>query len=154
MRLARATGTFITITCGIVVIVSVFLSWIDWGQTTYTAWNYIDASLSSNFYLLLVLVGGILMIIFNIPTFIFTLASKGSRKAIITLNVLTMIGALLAVGGSIWFITDVKINSLLDQMGIDVLSVISYGVWIAIAGAMIGFIFAILTSVLSKAREK
>jgi hypothetical protein len=144
----RIAGSIIAAICGIVVIVSIFLNWVDlgigsWG--TATAWNCIDASVGDWWYLLLVLVGGILMTVCAIPAFIVSLASKGGKAAIVTLSIFAIVGAVLAVGGSVWFIVDAALD--------DAFSAVSYGVWIAIAAAIVGFIFAILTASFSKGKQ-
>jgi len=52
---------------------------------------------------------------------------------------------LLATVGSVWFIIDSVVNSGFD--------VVSYGVWIAMAAGIVGFIFAILMASFSKGRK-
>ncbi len=145
----RIAGSIITAICGIVVIVSIFLNWVDvtsyYGSGTATAWTLIDSSVSDWWYLLVVFIGGILMTVFALPAFIVSLASKGGRAAIVTLSIFAIVGALLAIGGSIWFIIDAVRDSAFD--------IVSYGVWIAIAGAIVGFIFAILTAAFSKGKQ-
>jgi hypothetical protein len=143
----RIAGSIITAICGIVVIVSIFLTWVDvtsyYGYGTATAWTLIDSSVGDWFYLLLVFIGGILMTVFAIPAFIVSLASKGGKAAIVTLSILALVGALLAIGGSVWFLVDAA----------DAFDVVSYGVYIAIAAAIVGFIFAILTAAFSKGKQ-
>jgi hypothetical protein len=146
----RIAGSIIAAICGIVVVVSIFLNWIDmgslgWGSATLTGWNCIDASVGDFIHVLLVLIGGILMAIFGISAFIVSLATKGGKAAVITLGIFAVVGALLAIGGSAWFMIDAAADSAF--------SVVSYGVWIALAGAVVGFIFAILTAAFSKGKQ-
>ena len=152
----RIAGSIITAICGIVVIVAIcFLHWSDGGAT---GWDYIDASMAADGFLnvFLVFLGGILMAVFAIPAFIVSLASKGGRAAVLTLGILAIVGALLAIGGSAWFIIDYVFDPFWSQMGLSALDAfkdLSYGLWIAIAGAIVGFIFAILTTAFSKGRQ-
>ncbi len=145
----RIAGSIITAICGIVVIVSIFLAWYDLGAWygTVSAWEGIKASISVDGALdvFLVFLGGILMTVFAIPAFIVSLATKGGRAAILTLGILAIVGALLAIGGSAWF--------LIDTISNDGFSYMSYGFWIAAAGSIIGFIFAILTAAFSKGKQ-
>jgi len=146
----RIAGSIITAICGIVVVVSIFLNWIDmgsfgWGAVTLTGWNCIDASVGDFMHVLLVLIGGILMAVFGISAFIVSLATKGGKAAVITLGIFAVVGALLAIGGSAWFMIDAAADSAF--------SVVSYGVWIALAGAVVGFVFAILTAAFSKGKQ-
>ena len=85
------------------------------------------------------------MTVFALPAFIVSLASKGGRAAIVTLSIFAIVGALLSIGGSAWFIIDAVSDSAFD--------IVSYGVWIAIAGAIVGFIFAILAAAFSKGKQ-
>jgi hypothetical protein len=146
----RIAGSIIAAICGIVVVVSIFLNWIDigslgWGAYTATGWNCIDASVGDFIHVLLAFVGGILMTVFAISAFIVSLASKGGRAAVVTLSIFAIVGALLAIGGSAWFMIDAASDSAF--------SVVAYGVWIALAGAVVGFIFAILTAAFSKGKQ-
>ena len=110
-----------------------------------SAWNAISASVGDSMDVFLVFLGGILMTVFAIPAFIVSLASKGGRAAIVTLAIFAIVGALLAIGGSAWF--------LIDAVRYDAFSIVGYGVYIAVAGAILGFIFAILTAAFSKGKQ-
>jgi hypothetical protein len=147
----RIAGSIITAICGIVVIVAIFLAWYDLGAYygTVSAWDGIKESISVNGALdvFLVFLGGILMTVFAIPAFIVSLASKGGRAAIVTLSIFAILGALLAIGGSAWFLIDTVTTEGFS------FSYLGYGVWIALAGAIIGFIFAILTAAFSKGKQ-
>ena len=144
----RIAGSIITAICGIVVIVAIFLTWVDMGSLgwgTMSAWNAISASVGDSMDVFLVFLGGILMTVFAIPAFIVSLASKGGRAAIVTLAIFAIVCALLAIGGSAWF--------LIDAVRYDAFSIVGYGVYIAVAGAILGFIFAILTAAFSKGKQ-
>lgn len=145
----RIAGSIITAICGILVVVSIFLNWIDmgslgWGALTATGWNCIDASVGDFMHVLLVMIGGILMAVFGISAFIVSLATKGGKAAVITLGIFAVVGALLGIGGSAWFMIDAAADSAF--------SVVAYGVWIALAGSVVGFIFAILTAAFAKGK--
>ncbi len=145
----RIAGSIITLICGIMVIVGVFLAWMDfgWGMTA-SGWdlasigNYLGETFWETY---IVLAGGVLMAVFALPAFIVSLASKGGRAAIVTLGIFAIVGSLVAVGGGVWYIIDAAVN--------DVFSYVAYGFYIAFAAAIVGFIFAILTAAFSKGRQ-
>ena len=63
----------------------------------------------------------------------------------VTLSIFALIGALAAIGGSAYFLIDAAMD--------DSFSMVSYGAYIALAGAIVGFIFAILTAAFSKGKK-
>jgi hypothetical protein len=145
----RIAGSIITAICGILVIVGVFLAWIDagWG-ITLSGWdltsigNYFGETFWETY---VVLAGGVLMTVFALPAFIVSLATKGGRAAVTTLGIFAIVGALVAVGGGVWYIIDAAVN--------DMFSYVAYGFYIAFAAAIVGFIFAILTAAFSKGKQ-
>jgi hypothetical protein len=145
----RIAGSIITVICGIVVVVGVFLAWAKACSMGYcfsmSGWDGISASITDAFDAFMVFIGGIMMAGFALPAFIVSLASKGGRAAIATLSILSIVGAVIALGGCIWFIIDAAVN--------DMFSYISYGFYIALAAAIVGFIFAILTAAFSKGKQ-
>ena len=145
----RIAGSIITLICGIVVIVGVFLAWAEACYMGYcltlSGWDGISISISESFNAFLVFIGGILMAVFALPAFIVSMATKGGRAAVTTLDILAMVGALAAIGGGIWFIIDAAQDHLLGY--------ISYGFYIAFAAAIVGFIFAFLTVAFSKGKQ-
>jgi hypothetical protein len=144
----RIAGSIITLICGIVVIVGVFLTWLDmgWGMTL-SGWDltsfasYLGAT---SWYTYLALAGGVLMVAFALPAFIVSLAAKGGRAAVITLGIFAIVGALVAIGGCVWAMIDVGASNL---------SYVAYGFYITFAAAIVGFIFAILTAAFSKGKQ-
>ena len=157
----RIAGSIITAICGIVVVVSVFLTWLDMSYSGYgysfscgaTGLNLLKGSVTCMGYTSdigtatqpwLILGGGIVMTLFAIPAFIVSLAAKGGKAAIITLSIFAILGALVAIGGGIWTFIDV---------GGDGLSFLAYGFYIGFAAAVVGFIFAILTAAFSKGKQ-
>ncbi len=141
----RIAGSIITAICGILLIVSIFLPWVDaWGWTA-SGWDGISASVGDSMNVFLVFIGGIIMALFALPAFIVSLAAKGGRGAVITLGIFAIVGALAAIGGCIWFTIDAVTN--------DVFSFVSYGYYIAIGAAILGLIFAILTAAFAKGRQ-
>ena len=145
----RIAGSIITVICGIIVIVGVFLAWAEACYMGYcismSGWDGISMSITDSFNAFMVFIGGIMMAVFAIPAFIVSLASKGGRAAIATLGILALVGALVAVGGGAWFMIDAAVN--------DVFGYIAYGFWIAFVAAIVGFIFAILTAAFSKGKQ-
>ena len=150
----RIAGSIITAICGIVVIVSIFLSWMDVGGSI-SAWDGIKESISVDGALdvFLVFLGGIVMTICAITAFIVSLASKGGRAAIVTMGIFAIVGALMAIGGSAWFLIDFVADSGWAQYGMSAWDYLGYAVWIALAAGVVGFIFAILTASFSKGRQ-
>ena len=145
----RIAGSIITLICGIVVIVGVFLAWAKACYMGYcvtmSGWDGISMSISDSFNAYLVFIGGILMAVFALPAFIVSLATKGGRAAVATLSIFAIVGALAAIGGGIWFMIDAAVN--------DMFGYISYGFYIAFAAAIVGFVFAILTAAFSKGKQ-
>ena len=151
----RIAGSIITAICGILVVVSIFLPWFDmgigsWGQLS--AWDAIDISVGDSIHVLLVMIGGILMAAFAIPAFIVSLASKGGKAAVVTLGIFAVVGALLGIVGSAWFLIEFVADSTWAQMGMSAWDFLGYAVWIAIAASIIGFIFSILTAAFAKGK--
>jgi hypothetical protein len=146
----RKVGSIITSLSGIMVIVGVFLAWFKFCIYGYceslSGWDSITASRpfteNGSGYFFMVFIGGIFMAVFALSALIVSLASKGNKAAIAILGIFSMAGALVAIGGCIWFMMSVN----------DVFSYVSYGFYIAFAAAIIGFIFATLASVFSKGR--
>ena len=149
----RIAGSIITLICGIVVVVGVFLAWyqyctsLGWGETcvTVSGWNFGDWGDWAGTWV--VLGGGVLMAVCALPAFIVSLASKGGRAAIVTLGIFAMIGALVAIGGCIWYV--VEVLDAIDWFG----GSIAYGFYISAAAAVLGFLFAILTAAFSKGKQ-
>jgi len=149
----RIAGSIITLICGIVVIVGIFLAWYEycegaWGWeqcVTVSGWNFGDWGDWAGTWV--VLGGGVLMTVCALPAFIVSLASKGGRAAIVTLGIFAMLGALVAIGGCIWYIVE-ALDSINWYGGS-----IAYGLYITAAAAVLGFIFAILTAAFSKGRQ-
>jgi hypothetical protein len=146
----RIAGSIITVICGIVVVVGVFLAWAGdcysgYGCFSVSGWDGISASITDAFDAFMVFIGGIMMAGFALPAFIVSLASKGGRAAIATLSILSIVGAVIALGGGIWFMIDAAVN--------DMFSLVDYGFYIAFAAAIVGFIFAILTAAFSKGKQ-
>ena len=145
----RIAGSIIALICGIVVIVGVFLTWMDagWG-ITLSGWDLVSVGnyIGSTFWeTYIVLAGGVLMVVFALPAFIVSLAAKGGRAAVITLGIFAIVGGLVATGGCVWFIIDAAVNSAF--------SYVAYGFYITLAAAIVGFIFAILTAAFSKGKQ-
>jgi len=145
----RIAASIITVICGIVVVVGVFLAWVEvcgWGICmSMSGWDAIDMSVSDAINVLMMFIGGILMAVFALPAFIVSLASKGGKAAIATLGILSIVAGLVAVGGGVWFMIDAAVN--------DLFSFVAYGFYIAFAAAIVGFIFAILTAAFSKGKQ-
>lgn len=137
----RIAGSIITLICGIVVIVGVFLTWMDAYGVTASGWD----STSSEYFGYVVLAGGVLMAVFALPAFIVSLAAKGGRAAVVTLGIFAIVGSLVAIGGGVWTIIWAAQNH--------VLSYTAYGFYITFAAAIVGFIFAILTAAFSKGKQ-
>ena len=144
----RTIGAALTLVCGILVIVGVFLPWISGSVSvlgiplsfSWSGWDIIDASgwdiaelvSPTNVHALLVLIGGIIMAVCAFPAIILSTLPV-ARLAIFPLGVLTSLAAIVAIGGVAWFVIDMVSN--------DAGSYIGYGVYLSAAAAFTGLIF-------------
>ena len=181
----RIAGSIITLICGIVVVVGVFLlawmnmceqSWLGYQCLASSGWDmtslkaifadegissYMLASLGYNidmYGVYLVLGGGALMAVCALPAFIVSLATKGGKAAVLTLSILAIVGALVAIGGCVWYIISaldvIELTSLGGSfLGIDSDCTIYYGFYITAAAAVLGLVFAILTAAFAKGKQ-
>ena len=135
----RIAGSVLTLICGIVVLVGVFMLWAPVGFFTVSGsgWDIIDKVGVQPF---MVLMAGIAVIGFALPSFIVSMVTRGGKAAVVTLSALASIASIVALGGAIWFIIDV-LTSLPNFQ----LSAIGYGVYISAAAALVGMIFGFVT---------
>lgn len=143
----RTIGTAITLVCGILVIVGVFLPWISestsilgftvsfsksgWSIIDASGWDISDFVLSDNIHALLVLIGGIVMTVCVLPALILSTLPV-VRIATVLLGIVASLAALVAIGGAAWFIV--------DMMNSDAGSYIGYGIYLSAAAAFVGLI--------------
>ena len=144
----RAIGSGVTLVCGVLIIVGVFLPWISESTSilgltisvSKSGWSIIDASswdisafvLSDNMHALLVLIGGVVMTVCALTALILSTLPV-VRIATVLLGILASLVALVAIGGAAWFIV--------DMMNSDAGSYIGYGVYLSAAAAVVGLIF-------------
>jgi hypothetical protein len=158
----RTVALVVTLICGIVVSVGVFLPWVSgtaslWGHSVsfslngleimdigrpfagFRGWYIEEFVLPINIYDLLVLVGGIVMAVCAFPAMIISSLGKAGRMALILLGIVAALAAITALGGAIWFIV--------DMMNADARDYIGYGVYMSASAALLGLIFgAVMTS--------
>lgn len=138
----RVAGSILTLICGIVVLVGVFLPWFNTPIGAASGWNFIDAyGISNATQPFMVLLSGILLIVFILPCFILSMVTGGAKVATILLSTLASVVALVAIGGAVWYIIDV-ITATVPNLQ---LSIIGYGVYVSAAAALVGLIFAFVT---------
>jgi len=139
----RIAGSVLTLICGIVVLVGVFMPWAQGNFFTVSGsgWDIIDrVGISDGAQPFMVLMAGIAVIGFALPSFIVSMVTRGGKAAVVTLSTLASIASIVALGGAVWFIIDV-LTSLPNFQ----LNVIGYGVYISAAAALVGMIFAFVT---------
>ena len=154
MRIAASLITFI---CGIVVVVGIFLPWVTMSPFTGftgtgTGWWLRDLMLTGGLMqvdahtVTLVLIGGILMILFSLPCLIVSIAAPRARAVVMTLGIFAALSSLVAGGGAIWFIaTAVTDNAI---------AALQYGLYVSMAGAVLGGSFAVTAASASGPAKK
>ena len=171
----RALGPFLTLICGVLVLVGLFLPWFQVTETSLvdgqfisltlgaSGWNFIHHG-GSGFgdlygYLLsmvfspaaewLVLVGSILMIVSAMVAFSTYLLTKQLKLTAIFLGVIASVGALLAIIGTLkYIIGDMDVLSLCPLGR----NVTGKGVYISAVFAFLGIICAVTTFLQARAR--
>jgi hypothetical protein len=126
----------VTLICSIVVLVSIFLPWIDSAFETgqISGWNMLSYSTGHGapFLALGVVIGGIWIAVSALPAFIMALAIKGSKVAV------CFVGLSVVVGAGIATICGTKFILISDHL--------TYGIFMVVAGAMLGVIFGLWTA--------
>ena len=142
----RIAGSVITLICGIVIVVGLFLPWgvafpfIGEGDGWWMR-NINEVGLVPP---LLVLAGGIGTIVLALPAFIVSLATRGARAAVLSLGVLASVTASVAIVGAVWFLAVAWLEPRFTA--------ISYGSYVCAAAAVLGMIFATVTAAVSGVR--
>ena len=171
----RALGPFLTLICGVLVLVGLFLPWFQVTETSLVDGQFISLTLGAsgwNFihhggggfgdlygYLLsmvfspaaewLVLVGSILMIVSAMVAFSTYLLTKQLKLTAIFLGVIASVGALLAIIGTLkYIIGDMDVLSLCPLGR----NVTGKGVYISAVFAFLGIICAVTTFLQARAR--
>lgn len=142
----RIAGSIVTLICGIVALVGVFLPWISSGGTSVSGWNLTTlAGLVGQTYMqpYLVLGGGAVMAVFCLPAFIVSVATRGGRAAVLTLGIFATLASLLVIGGAAWVIIDAAIDPMLG------ISFVGYGAYMSVAAGVLGLSFGIVTTATS-----
>lgn len=143
----RIAGSVLTLICGIVVLVGVFLPWFDiqvgFISISGSGWDSIDMNGIANAkQAFMVLLAGILMIGCALTSFIVSMVTGGGKAAVVTLSAIASVFSLVALGGAIWFIIDILTAPGQPTIQFDI---IGYGVYISAAAALVGMIFAFTT---------
>ena len=148
----RIAGSVLTLICGIVVLVGVFMTWFS----GTSGWDIIDVKMLGaigfhpvcqhlDFYQpLMVLIAGIAVIVFALPSFIVSVVTRGGKAAVVTLSALASVASVVALGGAVWFIIDILIDvgPFFNMNGLDI---IDYGIFISAVAALVGMICAFVT---------
>lgn len=140
----RIAGSIVTLVCGIVALVGVFLPWASAFPVSVSGWDGISgAGISGAPEPFLVLIGGILMAVFCLPAFIVSVATRGGRAAVLTLGIFATLASLLVIGGAAWWIVEVAIDPTLG------IGVVGYGAYMSVAAGVLGLTFGIVTTATS-----
>ena len=127
--------SIVTLICSIVVMVSIFLPWVNssFALGEQSGWNMLSYSTYNEPFLSMgVLIGGIWMAVSAIPAFIMALTVKGSKVAV------GFLGLSVVVGAGIATICGAKFILISDHL--------TYGVFMVVAGAMLGVLFGLWTA--------
>jgi hypothetical protein len=140
-RLSVVEST-ITLICSIVVLVSIFLPWVNSASVLgqLSGWNILGYSThyDAPFLALGVAVGGFWMAISAIPAFIMALTLKGSKVAVGLLGLSVVVGSGIATICGAKFILTAAQNSIDNHL--------TYGIFMVVAGAMLGVLFGLWTA--------
>jgi len=133
--------TIITFVCGVVVVVGVFLTWLDGDPSAEIAassgWNMVGTTAAP----ILVLVGGILMAVGGLVAFLFSLSAAGVETVLLVIGFVVRAMAIVALIGIIWFIADV-ISEYGREGGLGAgFGLLGYGVFISFVFAGLGLAF-------------
>lgn len=151
----RIIAVVMALLCGIAVLAGIFLPWgevsgsvlgVDWSISatgmdiiSSSEWDISDLALSDNLHAILVLVGAAIMIVCALPALFLAASPIGSRVAVMPLGILISLGALVAIGGLVWFFVDMSsVENWADYLG--------YGSYICGGGAILGIISGALAS--------
>lgn len=148
----RIAGSVITLICGIVTVVGIFLPWVTMAAFTPftgtgTGWWLRDLMLAGGLLqvdahtVTLVLIGGILMIVFSLPCLIVSIAASRARAVVMTLGIFAALSSLVAGGGAIWFIATAVTDNAIASL--------QYGLYVSMAGAVLGGSFAVTAAAAS-----
>jgi hypothetical protein len=138
----KIVGPIILLFCGVIALVGIFLPWVGDGVISLSGWEAF-----SNFGIdkvtepFLVFIGSILVLVFSLPAFIFSV-NPGGSQLVRNLCILASIGAAVGIGGASWFLIEV-INE-------DLVEILSYGFYVSYAAAALGFVFGIITTITSQ----
>ena len=149
----RLVAVIIALLCGTAVLAGIFLPWGE-GEGSLgffsfsvtglniissSGWDISDFALSDNLHAVMVLIGAAIMIVCALPALFLAASSGGGRVAVIPLGILIVFGAIIAIGGLIWFFVDMSsVDSWTDYVG--------YGTYVCGGGAVLGLIFGALAS--------
>jgi hypothetical protein len=153
----KIAAVIIALLCGIAVLAGIFLPWgeasgsilgffnISYSVTGFDVinsshWDLITrAALSDNIHAVMVLIGAAIMIVCALPALFLSMSSGGGKAAVTPFGILISLGAIVAIGGLIWFFIDVSsVENWTNYIG--------YGTYICGGGAVLGLIFGALAS--------
>lgn len=138
-------GAIILLLCGITALIGVFLPWISASvpilefdfSASFSGWEAVSiAGIEDVPEVLLVIIGAGLMILSSLPAVMLAMVSDYPQKAVRNMIFVATISTLLVLGGALWFI----ILAISD----DFIGYTSFGVYLSVGAAVIGFIFGII----------
>jgi len=147
----RIAGSLITLVCGIVAIAGVFMPWATLTPgiprppgtpIVPTGWQFIDLTQAMPPFLqidmlplLLAFIGSILIIVFSLPSLIISISVRGARAPVITMGILASLAASVTAVGAFWFLTRASTDNAIAAL--------QYGLYMTMAGAVLGGSFAV-----------
>ena len=151
----RIAALIIALLCGIAVLTGIFLPWgevsgsilgVDWSSSatgldviSNSGWDISDFALSDNMHAVLVLIGAAIMLVCAFPALILAASSGSAKGAHTAFGILISLGAVIAIGGLIWFFVDMSsVENWTDFIG--------HGIYVCWGGAVPGLIFGLLAA--------
>ena len=171
----RVAGHFLTVICGVLVLIGLFLPWISVSypdssgmyDSSYspniTGWDFIrhsaDGNSSEGSYgsssEWLVLIGSILVIASAIGVFFVYTLKNQSKLAAVLLSIAAFIGALLAIIGTLIYISDMStLKKMLSMFGGELtgINLTSTGVIVSTVFAFLGIICVVIMFLQTRVR--
>ena len=147
----RRAGPIVTAFSGIMIAFSVFGYWylpaypyndeMGWVETPISGWDMTDYTVAPLF----TFIGGVLMVIFALQVPILRLMNRLSQKALKIVCISASIAASVSFIGSLWYLLDaIIIDGSIKH------DVVTVGVYFAMAFAILGLSFSIMTAVKAK----
>ena len=140
-----ALWMLIVLACGALALAAVFMPWLRVSEFGFTVslsgWNaarWAQESGSSLIEPYLIIASAAIMVMCALPATVIAFTSTESQDTVRTLARFSSFGAGMALGFIIW--------TIVDMLGDEVGSYISYGVWIILVAAIVGLVTSFFMS--------